>query len=263
MRSTARFEHWSRWLLRVQWLLLAAIFIAGLALRLELVHFRAVFQVFKFAGLAALGVALLSILVFIWGLVKRHPSSRHNALWAVVLGLLPVAVPLITVGKDNFDVPPIHDITTDWKEPPQYRAVLSLRGAGDNSPEYDGEEVASQQREADIYADILPLELEMPVERATQLAGEVAEDLGWRIVSLEPARGHMEAVDRTLLLGFSDDVVVRVTPLEKEGEQDGGYGGSKVDIRSSSRVGVSDLGTNARRIRRFLEELRVRATEVE
>lgn len=250
----ARWSHWSRWLLRAQWLLLAAIFIAGLALRLGLMDYRPVFQVFKFAGLGALGVALVSILVFIWGLVKRHPDSRRNAIWATVLGLLPVAVPLLTVGQGNFEVPPIHDITTDLKNPPRYEAVLSLRKKSENSPEYGGEAVASQQREADIYADIHPLQLAMPVARATELSAAVAKDLGWRLVALEPERGHLEAVDRTPLLGFSDDVVVRVTA-----EQDG----SRVDIRSSSRVGVSDLGANAKRVRSFLSELQARAEEVE
>ncbi|MFC6635274.1 DUF1499 domain-containing protein [Microbulbifer taiwanensis] len=254
MRDPERFSHWSRWLLRLQWLLLAAIFFAGLALRLELVHFQPVFQIFKYAGLAALGVALVSMLVFIWGLVKRHPQSRHNTLWAVVLGLLPVAVPLLTVGKSNFDVPRIHDISTDMKDPPQYRAALSLRSADDNSLEYAGEEVAKLQREADIYSDIMPLQLEMPVVRATEVAADVAEELGWRLVALDPQRGHLEAVDRTPLLGFSDDIVVRVRAEN---------GGSRVDIRSSSRVGISDLGANAKRIRSFLSELQARAAEVE
>jgi len=253
MRPT-RWSHWSRWLLRAQWLLLAAIFAAGLALRLGLAGYQPVFQVFKFAGLGAVGVALLSMLVFIWGLVNRHPDSRRNALWATVLGLLPVAVPLLTVGGDNFEVPPIHDISTDLRNPPQYQAVLSLRRKGDNSAEYGGEAVASQQRGADIYEDIRPLELHMPVAKATRLAGSVAQGLGWRVVALQPERGHMEAVDRTPLLGFSDDVVVRVTP-EK--------GGARVDIRSSSRVGVSDLGANAKRIRSFLAEMQARSLEEE
>ena len=246
--------HWSRWLVRVQLLLLTVIFIAGLALRLDLVHFRPVFQVFKYAGLGALGVALLSLLVFIWGLVKRHADARRAAMWGVVLGLLPVALPLLTVGKDNFNVPPIHDITTDLQNPPQFQAVLSLREEGDNSAAYAGEEVAKQQREADIYADIMPLVLDLPVERVTELAAAQAEDQGWRIVAQDNGRGHLEAVDRTALLGFSDDIVVRVQPSDS---------GSRVDIRSSSRVGVSDLGANAERIRTFLAELKERAEAVE
>lgn len=252
MRSGAR--HWSRGLVRAQWLLLAAIFFAALALRLELVHFRPVFTVFRFAGLAMLGIALLSMLVFIWGLVRRHAEARRAALWAVVLGLVPVAVPLLTIGQRNFDAPRIHDISTDLKDPPQYRAVLSLRDERDNSTDYGGEVVARQQRDADMYDDIRPLVLGMPVTRATELAAEVAEELGWRIVVVNPERGHLEAVDRTPVLGFSDDVVVRV---RAEGEE------TRVDVRSSSRVGKGDLGANAERIREFLADLRARAEEVE
>lgn len=249
-----RSGHWSHWLVRAQWLLLAVIFCAALAVRLELVHFQPVFGVFRFAGLAMLGVALLSMLVFIWGLVKRHAEARSAAIWAVVLGLVPVAVPALTVGQRNLDAPPIHDITTDLKDPPRYRAVLSLRGARDNSAEYGGEAVARQQRDADIYDDIRPLVVMMPVERTTEVAAEVAGELGWRILVVAPGRGHLEAVDRSLLLGLSDDVVVRVRPEDE---------GSRVDVRSSSRVGRTDLGANAARIREFLEDLRARAEEVE
>ncbi|MCX2794632.1 DUF1499 domain-containing protein [Microbulbifer thermotolerans] len=243
-------KHWSRWLLVVQCLLLAAMFIAGLLLRLDVIDFRPAFQVFKFSGLAALGVALISMPVFIWGLVSRRADSRRNAIWAVVLGVLPVAVPLLTVGKDNFDVPRIHDISTDTQDPPRYEVVLSLREEGDNSPLYGGETVAAKQRGAEIYADIQPLLLDMPVARATEIAAQVAKSMGWRLVAFEPQRGHLEAVDRTLLLGFTDDVVVRVRPEN---------GRARVDVRSSSRVGISDLGANAKRIRRFLGELGQRA----
>ncbi|GAA5525992.1 hypothetical protein Maes01_02571 [Microbulbifer aestuariivivens] len=242
-------RHWSRWLYRTQGVLLLVIFLAALALRLELLHFRSVFTIFQYAGLTAIAVALVSILVFIWGLVKRHADTRRAAIWGTLLGLLPVAVPLLTVGPDNFNVPPIHDISTDLNNPPQYRAVEALRAADDNSAEYDGEAVAAQQRQADIYADIQPLILEVPVERATAMAAAVAEDLGWRIVARDDGAGHLEAVDRTPLLGFSDDVVVRVTATEN---------GSRVDVRSSSRVGISDLGKNAERIRQFLTDLEAR-----
>ncbi|GAB2883066.1 DUF1499 domain-containing protein [Microbulbifer echini] len=239
--------HWSRWLLRMQWGLLALIVFAGLALRLELLRFSVVFKVFTYAGMAALAIALVSLFVFVWGMRKHSAQTRSNALWATLLGLLPLAVPLITVGKDNFSVPRIHDITTDTRNPPRYQAVLALRKPGDNSAEYGGESVARLQRGADVYADINPLHVHLPIERATQLAAQVARELGWRIVSYEPEKGHIEATDRTLLLGFTDDIVVRVRADED--------GGSRVDVRSSSREGVSDLGANAKRIREFLEVL--------
>ncbi|WP_020414723.1 DUF1499 domain-containing protein [Microbulbifer sp. SSSA007] len=244
-------KHWSRWLLWAQWVLLSAIVLAGLALRFGLLHFSMAFKVFTYAGAAALAIALVSLLIFVWGVRSNSAVTRSNALWAVLLGLLPVAIPLITVGKDNFTVPRIHDITTDTRNPPQYRVVPGLRKPGENSAEYGGEEVARLQREADVYGDIYPLHVHLPVERTTELAAEVAKELGWEIVSYEPSNGHLEAVDRTLLLGFTDDIVVRV-----RAESDGS---SRVDVRSSSRVGVSDLGANGKRIREFLEELRLHA----
>lgn len=248
-----RQRHWSRWLYRVQWLLLTVIFLAAVALRLRLLHFEVVFDIFKMAGLAALGVALLSMLVFLWGMVKRHSEARNAALWAMVLGLVPVAVPLLTVGQDNFRKPPIHDITTDLKEPPQFEAALSLRDKKDHSLEYGGEAVANQQRSEPAYQDIQPLVLPgLKVPAATAMAAEVSDELGWRIVTRNPTRGLIEAVDRTPLLGFTSDVVVRIRP---EGD------GVRVDVRSASRVGVGDMGDNARRVRRFLESMRERANQ--
>ncbi|MGH7421143.1 MAG: DUF1499 domain-containing protein, partial [Candidatus Rokuibacteriota bacterium] len=84
-------------------------------------------------------------------------------------------------------------------------------------------------------------------DRVLARAVDVARGLGWEIVAVAPAEGRLEATDRTPWFGFRDDVVVRVRP-------DGA--GSRVDVRSVSRVGRSDLGTNARRIRGFLEALR-------
>jgi uncharacterized protein (DUF1499 family) len=241
-------KHWSRWLVCIQLCLLAIIFLAGLALRLDWVHFKPVFQLFKYAGMAALGVALLCLPVFIWGLLKRHADARRAAIWGTLLGVLPIAVLLFSVGRDNFKVPPIHDISTDTANPPAYQAVLSLRGKDHNSLEYGGEDLARQQLAA--YPDIKPLPLKMPVAQATELAAAVAAEQGWRLVALDPQRGHLEAVVRTRLLGFTDDVVVRVTAED---------GGSRVDVRSNSRVGVSDLGANAKRIRGFLVTLKTRA----
>ncbi|WP_295804075.1 DUF1499 domain-containing protein [uncultured Microbulbifer sp.] len=246
-----RQRHWSRWLYRIQWMLLALIFLSALALRLNLLHFLAAFDVFKAAGLAVLGMALLSMLVFLWGMVKRHGEARNAALWAMVLGLLPMAVPLLTVGQDNFQRPPIHDITTDFRDPPQLLAAIALRSDRDHRPEYGGEEVARLQRGEPAYRDIQPLQLAgMTVPAATALAAEVGEGLGWRIVTRSPNRGRVEAVARTPILGFTSDVAVRI---RAEGE------GARVDVRSASRVGVGDMGENARRIRRFLGGMRERA----
>lgn len=250
MIRSARKRHWSRWLYRVQWTLLAIIALAVAAVRLGLLHYLIAFEVFKYAGLAAVAVALASILVFIWGLVKRHPEARSAALWATILGAIPVAIPLFTVGEHNFHAPPIHDISTDLKNPPVFEAVLSLRGPGDNRADYAGDAVASQQRNSPLYEDIQPLLLNMTVAEATELAASVAEELGWRVVAKSPNKGRLEAVARTPVLGFTEDVVVRV---KKEGQ------GVTVDIRSASRSRAADFGSNGQRIRTFLKEMTSRA----
>ncbi|WP_105103883.1 DUF1499 domain-containing protein [Microbulbifer pacificus] len=250
MFRSGRKRHWSRWLYRTQWTLLAIIALAVAALRLDLIRYQAAFEVFKYAGLAAVAVALVSILVFIWGLVTRHPKARKAALLATALGVIPVAIPLFSVGEHNFGAPPIHDISTDLKDPPAFEAVVSLRNPGDNSPDYPGDAVASQQRDAPLYGDIRPLQLNMTVAEATELADTVAQRLGWRVVAKSPRKGRLEAVARTPILGFTEDVVVRV---KKEGQ------GVKVDIRSASRTRTADLGSNGQRIRVFLKEMKSRA----
>jgi uncharacterized protein (DUF1499 family) len=121
-------------------------------------------------------------------------------------------------------------------------AVLPLRRGAPNSADYAGAALAAQQRAG--YPDLGPARLAAPPDQVFARAVEIARGLGWQIVAAVPAEGRLEATDRTRWFGFRDDVVVRVTA---EGT------GTRVDVRSVSRVGRSDLGTNARRIRRFLE----------
>ena len=142
-------------------------------------------------------------------------------------------------------VPPIHDITTDLDDPPRFVAVLPRRRARRTTAEHGGAALAAQQRAG--YPDLGPARFPAPPDRVFARAVDVARGLGWEIVATVPAEGRLEATDRTRWFGFRDDVVVRVRP-------DGA--GSRVDVRSVSRVGRSDLGTNARRIRAFVDALR-------
>ena len=123
-------------------------------------------------------------------------------------------------------------------------AVLPLRRAAPNSAEYGGAALAAQQRAG--YPDLGPAHVAAPPAQVFARAVEAAHALGWQIVAAVPAEGRLEATDRTRWFGFRDDVVVRIAA-------DGA--GTRVDVRSVSRVGRSDLGTNARRIRRFLAAL--------
>jgi uncharacterized protein (DUF1499 family) len=217
---------------------------AGPGSRAGLWDFRGGFQVLKWASYAALAGAGLGVL----GTLRTKPIGSKRglgfAVLAIALGLATAWVPWSWKNKAE-SVPAIHDITTDTTSPPAFQAVLPLRADAPNPPEYGGDSIAQQQREA--YPDIEPLLLDVPAAVAFERALEAAREMGWQIVAAEPAEGRIEATDTTFWFGFKDDVVVRVEPAA---------GGSRVDVRSVSRVGRSDVGTNAERIRDYLAKLR-------
>jgi uncharacterized protein (DUF1499 family) len=191
-----------------------------------------------FAGLAAAAVALVLLVI-----PRTRRGSAALLAMALVIGAGAAWVPwngLRTVRS----LPYIHDITTDTANPPQFVAVLPLRADAANPPEYAGEEVAAQQRQA--YPDIQPLQLPLAPERTFELALQTALGQGWEIVAAMPQDGRIEATATTFWFGFKDDVVIRITADN---------GGSRVDVRSKSRVGRSDVGANASRVRAFLGEL--------
>jgi len=122
--------------------------------------------------------------------------------------------------------------------------VLPLRATAPNSAEYGGPEIAAQQRAA--YPDIQPIVLPLAPTEAFQRALGAAREMGWEIVATDSAAGRIEATATTFWYGFKDDVVIRLTLTD---------GGTRVDVRSESRVGGSDIGTNARRIREYVKRL--------
>ena len=138
----------------------------------------------------------------------------------------------------------IHDITTDTENPPQFVALRALRLTTFNGPEYAGVKVAALQKAA--YPDIAPRIMVEPPARAFERALQAAREMGWQIVASVAEEGRIEATATTRWLRFKDDVVVRVT-------RDGG--GSRIDVRSKSRMGRSDLGANAKRIREYFRKL--------
>ena len=178
-------------------------------------------------------------------------SSFHHRVFAsaalsiagIIIGLSAAGIPWTWMQAAK-QVPPIHDITTDTTNPPEFKAILALRKNAPNSASYGGEEIAAEQRKA--YPDIRPLVMPVSARVAFEKALTVARRMGWEIVAMVPSEGRIEAVDSTFWFGFKDDIVIRILA---EGE------GSRVDIRSESRVGVSDIGTNAKRIRTFLEKM--------
>lgn len=191
----------------------------------------------------------LSVLLAIVGASLGLVAGIKTGQWAlagagIVIGLAVVSVPSAAIlsarGK-----PAIHDITTDPDNPPLFVAILPLRSGAANPPEYLGGDVTAQQRRA--YPDIQPLVLQVGAEQAFTRALAAVRDLGWNVVADDREAGRIEAVDTTFWFGFKDDVVIRVREMNP--------GSSRIDVRSKSRVGVGDLGTNARRIRTLLDRL--------
>jgi uncharacterized protein (DUF1499 family) len=195
-------------------------------------------------------LAAIGLVTGIAGIIAAHRRGRSQDKPAVYLGTLVSALVLALMGLQYyaaFSVPPIHNISTDVSDPPQFDRVVALRGEGANPLEYDAGQIAAQQQQAYPWVDTLRSDL--APQAALQRSAEVLEGMGLEIVNVDGAGGRVEATDTTFWFGFKDDVVVRVRPAAS---------GSLVDVRSVSRVGMSDLGVNARRIGEFLEAFRSR-----
>jgi uncharacterized protein (DUF1499 family) len=214
---------------------------AGPGTRAGLWHFRTGLGMVRWAAyIGAAGVVLALV-----GLVVTRPRGGGMATLVVALVLAGLAVLLPwRWSRQAQGVPPIHDITTDMQDPPEFVAVLPLRADAANPAAYEGDSVAALQREG--YPDIAPLHLDEPPAAAFSRALAVARDMGWEIVAADSSAGRIEATATTRWFGFKDDVVVRVRPDST---------GSRVDVRSVSRVGRSDVGTNAARVRGYLAQL--------
>ena len=228
-------------------LAIAVIALSGLGSRWGWWTFRTGFTLLRWGGYGALAGAGLTVLAAL-GALGRGVADRRLVLRAAALAgvaLATVAVPW-QWRRTARRVPPIHDITTDTEHPPEFVVLRDRRPGARNPVAYGGPEVAAQQRAG--YPDLAPLTLAVPPREALARVARVARDLGWTVAAVDTAAGRLEATDRTRWFGFYDDVVVRVTPAAG--------GGSRIDVRSLSRVGGSDVGTNAARIRRVLGALR-------
>jgi uncharacterized protein (DUF1499 family) len=223
-----------------------ALAITGPGHRFGLWTFGTGFMILRYAVFGAVAGAVVSALGLGLAGFRGRRRGMFRALAGLAIGLVAVGLPATWLHTAR-SVPPIHDITTDPADPPAFEAVLPLRADAANPADYGGAPVAAQQAEA--YPDILPLEVAAPPPQAFDAALAAAEEQGWEIVAEAPEAGRIEAIDRTFWFGFTDDVVVRV---RAEGE------GSRIDVRSTSRVGVGDMGTNAERVRAYLDELRDR-----
>ncbi len=221
---------------------------SGLGYRWETWSLRTAFTVLRWSAYVGLAAGAVSLLAAALALHRRSRIGVLLALVGLLGGVALAAVPYSHL-RIARSVPPIHDITTDTEEPPHFVAILALRADAPNPADYAGEAVAAKQREA--YPEIESARLDVTAEEAFDRALAAAKSLGWEIVAAAPGEGRIEATDETLFFGFKDDVVVRLRAND---------GGIRVDVRSVSRVGRSDVGANARRIRRFLDVLEADAS---
>jgi uncharacterized protein (DUF1499 family) len=202
------------------------------------------FLLLRWGAMLGLAAAALGVLATGVALAQRARRGVVLGVIALLIGLAAFGVPW-RMQQQAHRVPPIHDITTDPDDPPTFVAALARRAGAPNPVEYGGSAVADQQRRA--FPDLVPLRVAAPPGRVFAAVEAAARALGWEIVAAVPVEGRLEATATTAWFGFKDDVVVRV---RAEGA------GSRVDVRSLSRIGVSDLGTNAARVRAFVARLR-------
>ena len=215
----------------------------GLVYRRELWSLPTAFTVFKWAAWLGLAGALLSVV----GLFATRPAGRRTVGFGLALLVAMATVWIPWSWKQRAGgVPSIHDITTDTQDPPPFVAILPLRAGARNPAAYGGDSVAAKQRVA--YPDIVPVTLPVSPAVAFDRARAAAAAMGWTMVAADSASGRIEATAVTRFFGFKDDVVIRVRPA--------GPSASRVDVRSVSRIGSSDLGTNAARIREYMARLR-------
>jgi uncharacterized protein (DUF1499 family) len=193
-----------------------------------------------YVGAVAAVAAVVLILALV---VPRWRARPWIPLVALCFALAAIAPPLI-LREQATGYPMIHDITTDTFDPPAFVALLAERRKSPNGADYGGPTIAAQQQRG--YPEIKSLIVKTPPAETMQRAIDAARSLGWEIVATDTPAGRIEATATTSWFGFKDDVVIRVRP---EGT------GSRVDVRSVSRVGLSDIGVNAKRVREFLAKL--------
>lgn len=211
-------------------------------------------------------LAIAGLLSLLLALVIKPRKGFGVAGLAIALAVLAMVYGA-SISKKAQSLPFIHDITTDTQNVPRFtKAILSERAKVErvNTVDYAGKKAPTSEKDADgkpvmmlvsalqsqaeAYADIRPLILEDDTAVVFGQAKAAVAQMGWKLQSENVDTGIIEATDTTFWYGFKDDVVIRISPSEG--------GGSVVDVRSISRIGGSDLGVNAARIRKFLDVMR-------
>lgn len=219
--------------------------LGALGTKFGLWAFTGGFMLLAAGAVLATLASFLGVIAYIVALRKQLLAERPTLLIGIFLGVVVLAI-LGTQYSAASSVPPIHNISTDTENPPQFDKIVAIRSAAQANPlAYDAAALAPQQTAA--YPWVKPLTLMAPVDEVVDRAEAVMRDMGLEIVSSNKTTGLVEATATTFWFGFKDDVAVRVQPAAD--------GGTQVDLRSVSRVGQSDLGANAARIGQILKGL--------
>ena len=244
-QPTSRLAIWAR---RIALFSLAATFIAVIIVRsgaLDIVP-----ALSTLAGALVLAVVAI-LLAFGAGIViwREGVGGVREAGAGLLIGLALIAYPLY-LGVNAYRLPAIYDVTTDPIDPPRFEAIARLRPRDANPVTYAGLYTAEQQRVA--YSDIEPDLTNATPQEAYDAVLKVIAKRKWHVVDARPPQaaaprdGLVEAIARTPILGFRDDVAVRVRATQD---------GARIDVRSASRYGRHDLGGNAARVRALIDDV--------
>ena len=245
----SRLASWSR---NLAVFAVVAVLVSIIVVRFGFLEIKPALATF-FGALACAGLSILVGMIGAASIWQSGAPGMSRILLAFLIDALLLAYPAY-LGLQYRKLPAIHDITTDPIDPPRFEALARLRtGDGTNPAVYAGLYSAEQQRIA--YPDIETVELELPVQRAYEVSLQLVTKRKWLIIDERPPQpprriGRIEAVARTPIMGFREDVSIRVSPDDED---------SRVDIRSASRYFESDLGSNAARIRKLMDDLNTAA----
>ncbi len=235
------------WGLRISLFAIQLLILTWLLHRFASLYTPAAINLFGFIILSTIVALLLSI----WGLFRiwnRGQLGLGKAIAGILISTVIILLPLSQIPQ-AWNLPGINDITTDIASPPSFQTLASSRPNGSNSTFYPGTEFAEAQIQA--YPYIRPVQLNLAATTTFEVVQKAVKKLGWRIVATQVPTsdgrpGRIEAVDKTLFVGFVDDVSVRVRGVGNQ---------SRIDIRSASRFGSHDLGRNAYRINLLINEI--------
>lgn len=223
---------------------LVCLVVGTLGTKVGIWDFRAGLGLFAVGGALGALALVLGLIALVVSIAKGLAAERSTIAVGVV-----IAAVLVGVFGVQFlaaqGVPAIHNISTDTIDPPAFDKIVALRGDGSNPLAYDAAKLADIQKQA--YPDVQTLVSDVAPGEMFNRSKAVLEKMELEIVNADSDNGILEATATTFWFGFKDDVVVRVRPQDS---------GSIIDIRSVSRVGLGDVGVNAKRIRAILTGLR-------